>query len=591
MRSFFKIFFASLLALIAFVLIVFFFTLGFISSIASGIAGNGRGETGSNAVLVLDLSQSFREKPVEDPLADFSDTRYNTPGVYDVIRLIRYAKTDSAIRGIYIKAGSNANGFGTSEEIRNALADFKGSHKFIYAYGDVISLKAYYASNVADKIYCNPKGGLEWQGLTSVMLYFKKTLDKLEIQPEIFYAGKFKSATEPLRTEKMSDANRLQTTELLGDIFNHILVQTAAARGQDTAVLRRCVDQQLIQHPQDAIEYKLLDGAKYNDEVLEEMLPKLKVHSVNDINFVPLGKYYESVKLKMRSDGKDRIALIYAEGNIVGGKNDQQEIGEDAYRNMIRKARLDKDIRAIVFRINSGGGSALVSENLWRELSLAKAAKPVVVSFGDVAASGGYYLSCNADSIFADPMTITGSIGVFSIILNTQSFFKNKLGITFDAVHTAKEPDAITMAQPLTEMQRKFLQNDVDSIYLDFKSRVADGRKKDIQYIDSIGQGRVWGGQKARGLGLVDEIGGLQDAVNCAARLAKTSDYRLREYPEPKNFLELLLNDYKETVKMKSIREDLGDQGLKWYKTMTDIKSMAGVPQMRLPFQLDIFQK
>jgi len=275
----------------------------------------------------------------------------------------------------------------------------------------------------------------------------------------------------------------------------------------------------------------------------------------------------------------------------VGGKNDQQEIGEDAYRSMIRKARLDKDIRAIVFRINSGGGSALVSENLWRELSLAKAAKPVVVSFGDVAASGGYYLSCNADSIFADPMTITGSIGVFSIILNTQSFFKNKLGITFDAVHTAKEPDAITMAQPLTEMQRKFLQNDVDSIYLDFKSRVADGRKKDIQYIDSIGQGRVWGGQKARGLGLVDEIGGLQDAVNCAARLAKTSDYRLREYPEPKNFLELLLNDYKETVKMKSIREDLGDQGLKWYKTMTDIKSMAGVPQMRLPFQLDIFQK
>ena len=586
MRSFFKIFFASLLALIAFVLIIIFFTVGYISSIAS----NQHDETGSNAVLVVDLSQPFGEKPVEDPLANLSDTRYNTPGVYDVIRMIRYAKSDSAIRGIYIKAGSNANGLGTTEEIRNALIDFKKSHKFIYAYGDVISLKAYYLANVADKIYCNPKGGLEWQGLTSVMFYFKGTLDKLGIQREVFYAGKVKSATEPLRTDKMSDAYRLQMSQLLGDIFNHMMYQTAIARNLDTATLRRCVDQQLIQHSSDAVEYKLLDGAKYNDEVLDEILPKLNARSINNINFVPLGKYYESVKFKMKPDGKDRIALIYAEGNIVGGKNDQREIGEDAYRNMIRKARLDKDIRAIVLRINSGGGSALVSENLWRELTLAKAAKPLVISFGDVAASGGYYLSCNADSIFADPMTITGSIGVFSIILNTQSFFKNKLGITFDAVQTAKQPDAITMVQPLTNMQKKFLQNDIDSIYHDFKSRVADGRKKDINYIDSIAQGRVWGGNRALNLGLVDRIGGIQDAINCAARLAKTNDYRLREYPEPKNFFEMLLNDYKETVKLKSIREDLGDQGLKWYKSMTDFKSMAGVPQMRLPFELNIRQ-
>jgi protease-4 len=367
-----------------------------------------------------------------------------------------------------------------------------------------------------------------------------------------------------------------------------MMYQTAMTRHLDTATLRRCVDEQLIQHSSDAVKYKLLDAAKYNDEVLEELLPKLNARSINNINFVPLGKYYEAVRLKMKTDGKDRIALIYAEGDIIGGKNDQQEIGEEAYRNMIRKARLDKDIRAIVLRINSGGGSALVSENLWRELTLAKAAKPVVISFGDVAASGGYYLSCNADSIFADPMTITGSIGAFSIILNTQPFFKNKLGVTFDAVQTAKQPDAITMVMPLTEMQKKFLQNDIDSIYYDFKSRVADGRKKDINYIDSIAQGRVWGGEEALKLGLVDEIGGIQDAINCAARLAKTKDYRLREYPEPRNFLELLLNDYKETVKIKSIREDLGDQGLKWYQSMTRFQSMTGVPQMRLPFELNI---
>lgn len=586
MRSFFKIFFASLLALIAFVLIVVFFTLGFVSSVANSQPR----ETESNSVLVLDLSQAFGEKPVEDPLANFSESRYNTPGVYDVIRLIRYAKTDSAIRGIYIKAASNANGLGTSEEIRNALIDFKKSRKFIYAYGDVISLKAYYTANIADRIYCNPKGGVEWKGVTSIMPFIKGSLDKLDIQPEIFYAGKFKSATEPLRTDRMTEPNRVQLTELLGEIFNHIMYQTAEARSLDTVTLRRCVDDQLIRHASEAVQYKLIDGAKYNDEVLQEIGDRLKVSPITSIRFVPLGRYFESVRLHMKADGRDRIALIYAEGTILGGKNDQQEIGEDAYRAMIRKARLDKDIKAIVFRINSGGGSSGVSENLLRELTLAKAVKPVVVSFGDVAASGGYYVSCNADSIFADPMTITGSIGVFSVIFNTQSFFKNKLGITFDAVHTAKQPDAISLAQPLTDMQRRFLQNDVDSVYFDFKSRVASGRKKDIAYIDSIAQGREWGGLKALEIGLVDRIGGIQDAVDCAARLAKTTDYRLREYPEPKNFIDLLLNDYKESVKTNSIREDLGEQGLRWYKTMTDLKSMAGTPQMRMPYSIDIVQ-
>ena len=413
-------------------------------------------------------------------------------------------------------------------------------------------------------------------------------MDKLEIQPEIFYAGKFKSATEPLRADKMSDANRLQLTEILGDIFNHMLDQTAVARSQDSSILRRCVDQQLIQSASNAVQYKLVDGEKYNDQVLEEIAGKLKVSAITGINFIPLGKYYESAKLKFNNTGTDRVVIIYAEGDIVGGKNSQKEIGQDIYRYFIRKARLDNDVKAIVLRINSGGGSALVSENLWRELTLAKAAKPVVLSFGDVSASGGYYLSCNADSIFADPMTITGSIGVFSMLFNTQSFFKNKLGITFDGVHTAKEQDALSIVQPLTDLQKKFLQNDVDSIYHDFTSRVASGRNKSISYIDSIGQGRIWSGQKALELGLVDRIGGVQDAVDCAARMAKLKTYRLREYPEPENFLDLLLNNYTQTVKAKTIREDLGEQGAKWYQTMSDYQSMSGVPQARLPFEFSL---
>jgi len=584
MRSFLKIFFASFLALVVFVVVLFFFIAGYIG----GIASRPKVETGSDAVLVLDLNETFGEKPVVDALAGFSESRYNTPGLYDVIRLIRYAKSDSAIKGIYIKASANANGLGSSEEIRNALLDFKKSRKFVYAFGDVISMKAYYVANISDRIYCNPKGGVEWKGLTSVSPYLKGGLEKLEIQPEIFYAGKFKSATEPLRADKMSDANRLQLSEILSDIFNHMLDQTAVARSQDSSILRRCVDQQLIHTASDAVQYKLVDGEKYNDQVMEEIAGKLKVGSINSINFVPLGKYYESAKLKYASTGSDKIVIIYAEGDIVGGKNSQKEIGQDIYRYFIRKARLDNDVKAIVLRINSGGGSALVSENLWRELTLAKAAKPVVLSFGDVSASGGYYLSCNADSIFADPMTITGSIGVFSMLFNTQSFFKNKLGITFDGVHTAKEQDALSMVQPLTDLQKKFIQNDVDSIYHDFTSRVASGRNKTISYIDSIGQGRIWSGEKALELGLVDRIGGVQDAMDCAARMAKLTTYRLREYPEPENFLDLLLNNYTQTVKAKTIREDLGEQGAKWYQTMSDYQSMSGVPQTRLPFEFSL---
>jgi protease-4 len=580
MRSFLKIFLASFLALVVFVVVSFFFIAGYVSSITS----NPGEDIGSNAVLLLDLSENFSEKLTTDPLAGFSESVYNTPGVYDVIRMIHYAKTDSAVKGIYIKSNSNGNGLGTSEEIRNALREFKRSGKFVYAYGDVIPLRAYYVANVADQIYCNPKGGVEWKGLTSIMGFLKGGLDKLEIQPEIFYAGKFKSATEPLRAEKMSDANRLQLTEILGGIFNHMLEQTATSRVQDSAVLRRCVDEQLVQTAEDAVHYKLVDGLKYNDQVLEDIAGKIKAASITNINFVPLGKYYEAVKSKINGNGTDRIALIYAEGDIVGGKNSQKEIGQDIYRYLIRKARLDKDIKAIVLRINSGGGSALVSENLWRELSLARISKPVVISFGDVAASGGYYLSCNADSIYADPMTITGSIGVFSMFFNTQSFFKNKLGITFDGVHTSRQPDAMTLYQPLTDMQKKFLQNDVDSIYHDFTSRVAEGRHRSINFIDSIGQGRIWSGEKALQLGLVDRIGGVQDAVACAARMAKATTYRLREYPEPESLFDLLINNYKQSLKAKSIQEDLGAEGVRWYQMMSEYRSQTGVPQARLPF-------
>ena len=585
MRSFLKFFLASLLALIVFFLVIISFIVGWVGAIALSQKAE---SAGSRAVLMLDLNQSYHERVQENPFANFRDEEYDLPGVYDIIRLIRYAKHDSSVKGIYLSCNGNPNGFATSEEIRNALIDFKKSGKFIYAYGDVIAQRAYYVASVADKIYCNPKGGVDWRGFASVLPFLKQALQKLEIEPQIFYAGKFKSATEPLREDKMTDANRLQTSELLNDLYNRFMYKIAAARELDTGVLRKCVNEHLVRYADDAVEYRLVDGLRYDDEIRNEISNRLKIGRKENINFVSISKYFEVAKGSSKKYGNDRIAIIYAEGDIVGGNNSQQEIGGDAYRNIIRKARMDKDIKAVVIRINSGGGDALVSENLWREISITKKEKPVVLSFGDVAASGAYYLSCNADSIFAEPNTITGSIGVFSIIPNLQQFFKNKLGVTFDGVKTAPDADEMTITKPLTEMQRRFIQNQVDSIYHDFKSRVAAGRKKTIEYIDSIGQGRVWSGEKALQIGLIDRLGGVQDAVDCAARLAKTTDYRLREYPEPKNFLDLLLGNYNRSVKVKLMKEELGPEGFKVYDSVKKLKSMIGNIQARMPFGLDV---
>jgi len=583
MGGFFKTFLAAFVALVVFTFIAVLILLG----IVGGLTSSSKPEIGGKAVLLLDLGQSFREQIQANPLAELgASDQYDEPGVYDLVRLVRYAKEDTAIKGIYLKCNNNANGFATSEEIRTALVDFKRSGKFIYAYGDVIPQKAYYIANMADKIYCNPKGGVEWKGYAAEMTFLKGALDKLEIEPQIFYAGKFKSATEPLRETKMTEANRLQLTELLNDLFDRLLANTALSRNLDSAQLRTCVNEHLIQYPNDALRYRLVDGLRYDDEIREEIRERLKGDKHGSINFISTGKYAKAVDYK--ASGKSRIALIYAEGDIVDGKGDRDQIGSDTYRTLIRKARLDTTIKAIVIRINSGGGSSLASENIWRELTLAKKEKPVVVSFGDVAASGGYYLSCNADSIFAQPNTITGSIGVFSVVPNMQNFFKNKLGITFDGVKTAPQADALTATRPLTPLQKNYLQSEIDSIYHDFKSRVAEGRKRSIGYVDSIAQGRVWSGERALKLGLVDRLGSTQDAVNCAARMAKIRDYRLKEYPEPRNFIEMLLGDYKKSARIQAVKEELGEEGFKTYLTIKKVKAMVGVTQARLPFDLSV---
>ncbi|MDE3253410.1 MAG: signal peptide peptidase SppA [Bacteroidota bacterium] len=584
MKGFLKTFFASLLALVIFTIIGVIVIIGMISSAASP----DKPVIGSKAVLVLNLSDHFPEQSKDNPLnALINKTENDIPSLYDLVRMLHYAGKDTAIKGVYILCGSNSNGFAASEELRKAVMDFKSSGKFVIAYGETITQKGYYIASAADKLYCHPQGGVEWSGFSSGMLYLKGMLDKLEIKPQIFYAGKFKSATEPLRETQMTDANRLQTSVWLGDLYTHFIQAAAASRNLDTAVLRELAQKGSIQTAKDALDHKLVDGLKYDDEIKKVISKALHQDEKDRINFVDFSEYAQAADFK-QNFGDKKIALVYADGDIVSGSGDNDQVGSDAFRSLLRKLRMDKEVKAIVFRVNSPGGSSLASDVIWREISLARKEKPVIVSMGDVAASGGYYISCNADSVFADANTITGSIGVFSIVPNFQSFFKNKLGITFDAVNTAPFADMGSSTRPLTETEKRFFQAGTDSIYHTFKSRVADGRKKDIAYIDSIAQGRVWTGERGVQVGLVDRVGSLQDALDCAAKMIHVSEYRLKEYPEKKNIFEQILNNYKKTISTRLVKEEIGEKQMGILREVKKVQQMIGIPQARLPFLITI---
>ncbi|HLO79718.1 MAG TPA: signal peptide peptidase SppA [Chitinophagaceae bacterium] len=581
MRSFLKMFFAALLALIVFCGVIFLF----FSVLIGGMISKDVTSIESRSVLFIDLAKSYNEKKVINPFFQLTgNVEDEVPTLYELVRLIRRAKSDSLVKGIYVKAEMNRNGYAASEEIRNALSDFRSSGKFVVAYGDYISQQAYHVANISTRIYVNPKGMFEWTGFAVEYIYFKNLLKRLEIEPQIFYDGKFKSATEPFREEKMTDANRLQTSVWLGDVYERFLSNTAAARKLDTATLRQYANQFAIQKPEDAVTYKLIDGVRYDDEVKDEIKKQLKIGKDEMISFITPGSYLNAKSVK--EYGKDKIAIVYADGEIIDGKGDEGQIGSDTYKNLIRKLRYNDNVKAIVLRVNSPGGSSLASEIIWRELMLAqKEGKPVVVSMGDVAASGGYYISCIADSIFAQPNTITGSIGVFAMIPNMESFFKNKLGVTFDRVKTGDYADALTISKPLNTQERKIIQNQVDMIYADFKQRVADGRDLDTAYVDSIAQGRVWTGARATKIGLVDRLGGIDDAIRSAANLAKLKEYNISEYPEPKSPFDEIFGSYMSNAQSRMLKMELGEENVQLLQQVKKIKDNFGKIQARLPFE------
>ena len=578
MKQFFKTFFASLLALIIFSVL----GVVFLASIAAGFSNEEQKITAANSVLVIDIAEDFEEQTKSDAFSEILRQRKGkSPSLTQLIGLIQHAKKDTAIKGIYIKCGQNPNGYAASEEIRTALLDFRNSNKFIIAYGETITQKGYWLANVANQIYTHPQGGVEFAGFSYETLFLKGLLDKLEIKPQVFYAGKFKSATEPFRYAQMSDANKLQTSVWLNALYTSFIQSVADTRGIEVANLKAMANEGKIQSANDALQNNLVDGLLYDDQVKKLIAKKVRVSKQEDISFVSINDYAATVAL--RGSGSGKIAIIYADGDIEMGKGSNDAIASDDYRILLEKIKNDESIDAVVLRVNSPGGSALASDIIWREIELLKKEKPVVVSMGNYAASGGYYIACGADSILADANTITGSIGVFSVIPNIEGFMKNKLGITFDRVKTGQYADVPSATRTMNATEERFMQSGVDSVYHTFTSRVAKGRKKSIEYIDSIAQGRVWIGSDAVKVGLVDKIGNLNDALATAARMAKLKGYSTKSYPESKSFIEDLISGYEDNIKTKAIKEEVGEAQWQVLQQVKKVKQIMGQTQARLP--------
>ena len=582
--------FASTLGVFLAFFLIFLLFLGIISVTVSLMDTKKTVHVAEKSVLHIKLNREIPDRTSGNPFENFdfgSMSPRKTIGLNDILENIDKAKTDDNIKGIYLDISFIPAGIATIGEIRNALESFKEeSGKFIICYSEMCSQGAYYLASVADKIYLNPEGYVEFKGLSVTIPFLKGALEKLEIEAQIIRHGKFKSAVEPLMLDKMSKANRKQTLAYVSSIWNHLLKGISESRNIPLDELNRIADNLLVITAEGAVKYKIADKLMFKDEVLADLRVRLELDEDDKINFMSLGKYSNAPKKRKKGVIRDKIAIIYASGGIVSGEGDPDEIGSERISKAIRKARLNDKVKAIVLRVNSGGGSALASDVIWREIKLAKEVKPVVASMGNVAASGGYYIACAADTIVANANTITGSIGVFGLIFNAREFYRNKLGITFDGVKTNKHADLGSMVRPLTDAEKRIIQDEIERIYDVFITHVAEDRGLTKAEVDSIGQGRVWSGVDAKRIGLVDVLGGLETAIELAAGMADLEDYRILELPKQKEPLEQILEELTGEVVTTLLKLQLGDN-YKYYKQLQSLKKMNGI-QARMPYEVEI---
>ena len=591
MKQFFKFMFASLLG----TLLTFFVIFVIFAAMIAGIIASAESDDVSikpHTVLYVDWKMPIQDRSSDNPFEgfDFNTMDSKKPlGLNDILKTLEKAAADPNIEGLFLDMESIPAGLATSEEIRNKLLEFKESGKFIISYANSYEQLAYYLATVADEIYLHPDGMILFKGLHAQLMFFKNMLNKLDIEIQVIRGpnNKYKSAVEPLLLDKMSEANREQMQVLLNSIWGDLTEALSESRGISITDLNNIADNLEVTNADKALELNFVDGLAFRDEIINTLKEKTGREDDDKLLSVSFGKYIKAKDPNKKKFSKNKIAVVFAQGGIVQGKGGPDLIGSLTIAKAIHDARTNDKVKAIVFRVNSGGGDALASEIIRREVELAKADKPMIVSMGDLAASGGYWISTNADYIFAQPTTITGSIGVFGVIPNFKGFFNNKLGITMESLMTNKNANFIDVMGPMNDFQHQKLNQEITKIYNDFTHLVATTRNLEVSYVDSIARGRVWTGIDGLNLGLVDQMGGLEDAIAFAAEKAELGDdYRLSEYPKRKEFFEQLVEELTGNMQARIIGNELGEFKT-YYDQIQSLQNMKGV-QARLPFFISI---
>jgi protease-4 len=588
MKDFFKFMFASMLGFFLTSIIVFFLFFAFFMALVS-FTQTEEVSVNDPSILHLRLNYDIPDRSAGLPIQyDWGmNTFKRPPGLKEILKTIEKAGRDDRIKGIFLELGEAPSGMATLKEIRRALEKFKETGKFVYAYGNFILQKGYYLGSVADKVISNPEGLIEMKGFYGEVMFIKGLLEKLEVEPQVIRHGKFKSAVEPLIQEKMSEENRIQKTAYIQSLWDNAVQTMAADRALTTSEINRIADDLAAMNPVSALDNGIVDSLMYYDEFLAILANKIGEEHLQSRHLIALKDYQHAVVAGSSGKrSKNKIAVVFASGDIVQGEGSVDRIGSAKLSRTLRNLRLDESVKAVVLRVNSPGGDGVASDIILREVLLTKQEKPIVVSMGNLAASGGYYIACGADYILAQPVTLTGSIGVFGLIPNAQGFFNEKLGITFDGVKTNKNADFVGITKPLPDYQRTMLQHEIDRFYDTFVNHVAQGRNMTYEAVDSIAQGRVWSGLDALEIGLVDDLGGLEDAVEKAASLAGLEDYRTTDYPVEKEPFQQLIEDLFGAMETKILQKHLGPE----YKTLMYLRNLteqSGI-QARMPFEIRI---
>lgn len=583
MKSFLKYVLATFVALFIFSIIGFFTFFGVLGMMIS--SSEKEVQVKEQSVLVLNTGDMIPDRSPEYPMLspmDFS-LRYQA-GLNDILRNLEEAATDPKIEGLYIKAGIMPLGHATTEELRQAILQFKESGKFVVAWSEMLlTQSSLFLSTVADEVYLNPMSNVEFTGLGTEIMFYKDALEKLGVEVQVIRHGTFKSAVEPFMQNKMSAANRRQTEQYLGSIWKHQMENMSADLGKTTVELNEMVDQLAVFTATDAMEQGVVNGLKYKDEIEGLLKEKSGRTESQKLRLISMVQYSQSLTPKV--SGRDKIAVVYASGSIAMGEGTDMNIGASRFAESIRKAGSDSSVKALVLRINSPGGSALASEIIWRELDRLRGVKPVIVSMGNVAASGGYYIATTADKVYANPNTITGSIGVFGLIPQAEDLLKDKIGITTDIVKTNRHADFPSLTRAMSDYEESVMLRSIEQTYDTFITRVSEGRNMSKEEVDAIGQGRVWSGEDALEIGLIDEFGTLEDAIDEAIALAGVTEYRIQELPVMEDPLMKLMKDLSGEMRTRSLYKELGSSS-RYYEQLKSVLSSSGV-QMRLPFYIN----